>query len=228
LNSFLGAAFENNNASLISLINDAKDITIFAPNNAAMEMVAGSLTSRSEDDLKKLLSYHIVVNEKGGPYYSAQLGNSTTLKTLQGNQIAVSFASNSLFVNSARILTTDLLISGGVVHVIDNVLSPESTAASPNPSLATQSPVLETAGGNTNSSDAPFTSFVPDVTALAAGATGTADSGSYTGPSRSRTSTPARATQTAATGAAASIGRLNVGFGLVITAFAWLLIDTSI
>lgn len=194
-----------------------------------METVGGTLTSMSEGELEKLLSYHIVINNSGsgsgGPYYSTLLTNSTSLKTLQGNDLTVSFSSNSLFANSARILTTDLLISGGVVHVIDNVLNPDSIAASPNPSLATQSPVLETAAGtNTNNiSDTPFTSYVPDVTALAAGgATSTADGGSYVGASRSRTSGPGRPTQTAVAGGAADSRRgSETVLGLVVAGMMW-------
>ena len=166
--SFLGAAYGNKNASLISLINNAKDITIFPPNNAAMEIVGGALTSMSEDELAELLSYHVVIAESGGPCYSPLLTNTTSLKTLQGNEIKVSSASNSIFANSARVLTSDLLISGGVVHVIDNVLDPDATAVSPDPSLATQAPVIETADGNMDDSDTPFTSYVPDATALTA------------------------------------------------------------
>ncbi len=218
--SFLGAAYGNKNASLIPLINAAKDITILAPNNAAMEMVGGVLTSMSEKTLEKLLSYHIVISVSDGPYYAARLTNSTTLKTLQGDQITVSSASNSLFVNSAKILTSDLLIPGGVVHMIDKVHNPDTIAASPNPSLAKQQPVLETAVGNTNSSDAAFTSYVPDVTALAAGTTGTTDSGTYVGASRSRTSSPAMATQTAVQGAASSNAGCTAILGLAVAGMA--------
>lgn len=231
VNSFLGAAYMNKNASLISLINTSKDITIFAPNNAAMKKVSGALTSMSEDDLDQLLSYHIVISEKngGGPYYSTLLTNATTLKSLQGKSLTISSASNSLFVNSARILTSDLLISGGVVHVLDNVLDPDITTVSPNPSLATQAPVLSTAGGSIDlSKDIPFTSYVPDVTALAAGATGTASSAAtYSGASRTGTIGSGIARQTAAVkGAAAGSRRggchIHAFFmGLAIAAMAW-------
>jgi transforming growth factor-beta-induced protein len=229
LNSFVGAAYGNKNGSLISLIDDAKDITIFAPNNAAMELVSGTLTSMSESDLEKLLSYHIVINPNGAPFYSTTLTNSTTLQTLQGNPLTVSSASNSLFVNSARVLTSDLLISGGVIHVIDNVLSPDSTAVSPDPSLATQAPVLETAGGGNADDDkaeAPFTSFVPDVSALIASATAAPEGATSAMASRSKTSAPGRASQTAVKGVAAGLEGVRHGLlGLVGAGAAlWLLV----
>lgn len=200
-----------------------------------MKKVSGALTSMSETDLDELLSYHIVISEKGGsggggPYYSTLLTNTTTLKTLQGKSLIISSASNSLFVNSARILTSDLLISGGVIHVLDIVLDPDITTVSPNPSLATQAPVLSTAGGDVDtSSDIPFTSYVPDVTALAAGATGTASSGAtYQGASRTGTSGSGAARQTSAIKGAAAGSRRGGGChtyaiftGLVIAGITW-------
>lgn len=232
INSFLGAAYANKNASLVSLINEARDITIFAPNNAAMESVSGSLTSMSADDLEKLLTYHMVINPNDtnpGPSYSTVLTNSTTLKSIQGNDLTISFSSNSYFVNSARILTSDLLISGGVIHVIDNVLNPNMAGASPDPSLEIQEPVLETAGSNPDEMDTPFTSSVPDVTALAAGATSTPDPGNYVEASRSRTSVATRPTQTAAAKGAAGLSRrVDTALGVVAMGMAWVVAETYI
>lgn len=224
LKSFLGAAYASKNASLISLINTAKDITIFAPNNAAMHTVSGALTSMSEADLANLLSYHIVLGE-GGPHYSTGLSNGSTLQTVQGSRLSLSFAANALFVNSARILTADLLIGGGVVHVIDNVLDPDEedddgAAARPDPSLATQRPVLETAGGGGgNGTETPFTGFVPDLTVLTAGpmmATATAV-GTYVGASGSRTrsvGTGRAATSTSVARGAAGLSPRQEGCGV--------------
>ena len=185
----------------------------------------------SETDLDELLSYHIVISENGsggdgGPYYSTLLTNTTTLKSLQGKSLTISSASNSLFVNSARILTSDLLISGGVIHVLDNVLDPDITTVSPNPSLATQAPVLSTTDGSIDiSSDIPFTSYVPDVTALAAGATGTASGGAtYGGASRTGTSASGTARQTSAVKGAAIGSRRGGACRHTYAVFTWLVI----
>lgn len=164
ITSFLGATyFSKNNTipALAAFLNETSDLTIFAPNNAALESVASALESLSDDPtaFTKLLDYHIVVGQ-GGPIYSTNLTNGTTLRTLAGETLSISIVANSRFVNSARILTPDLLISNGVVHVLDNVLSPDDTAAVPQPTRATQVPVLST---NTQFtiSEAPFTTFMP-------------------------------------------------------------------
>jgi transforming growth factor-beta-induced protein len=167
LTSFLGATYFTANGTtprLGKLLNETTDLTIFAPNNAAMEMVSSYLISLSSDvtAFDNLLKYHIVAGN-GGPWYSTQFTeNGTVLETLNGASISISFSSNSYFANGARILSSDLLINGGVMHVLDNVLSPDQAGAKPNPSLATQIPALST-GGAYNISSAPFTTFLPNT-----------------------------------------------------------------
>lgn len=226
ITSFLGATYSSKNNSvpaLAAFLNETSDLTIFAPNNAALESIASALESLSNDPIAftKLLDYHIVVGQ-GGPIYSANLTNGTTLRTLAGETLSISMIANSRFVNSARILTPDLLISNGVVHVLDNVLSPDDASAVPQPTRATQVPVLSI---NTqfSISQAPFTTFMPwavvtDVPAT----TGSAGMGIGTGTG---TGAAAAATSTQKGGA----GRVAGGadgmpwFGLAVAGVAALL-----
>jgi transforming growth factor-beta-induced protein len=169
ISSFLGATYYTPNdttSSIATFLNDTSDLTIFAPNNAAMEVVQAALlalsnNAKNSDAFAELLKYHIVA--KGGPYYSTGFSQKgQTLQSLAGGELTLSFSSNSFFVNGARILTSDLLVANGVVHVIDNVLSPDAASDKPNPSLATQAPALST-GGEFNASAAPFTTFLPNT-----------------------------------------------------------------
>lgn len=221
ITSFLGATyFSKNNTipALAAFLNETSDLTIFAPNNAALESVASALESLSDDPtaFTKLLDYHIVVGQ-GGPIYSTNLTNGTTLRTLAGETLSISIVANSRFVNSARILTPDLLISNGVVHVLDNVLSPDDTAAVPQPTRATQVPVLST---NTQFaiSEAPFTTFMPWAVVTNAPPTmGSARTGTVTA-----TATGAVATSTTKGGAGRAAGCADgmPWFGLVGLAVA--------
>ncbi len=72
----------------------------------------------SGHELAKVLDYHIV-NGSNFVGYSSNLPNGTVLKSLQGGNLTVTFASNSIFVNSAKVIQQDLLISNGVLHVLD-------------------------------------------------------------------------------------------------------------
>lgn len=114
---------------------------------------------------------------RGTPNYSPHLTNNTQLPTILSNSngpnahLTITVASNSLFVNSARITQLDILLANGVLHVIDNVLSPNDSAARPVPSLATQLPVISvsSSSGEVQHSDGvPFTTDFPaSATAVA-------------------------------------------------------------
>jgi transforming growth factor-beta-induced protein len=146
LTSFVGALYSNHqNLTLPSYLATAQDITIFVPNNIAFEIVRGAISSLSVSALDQLLSYHVVPGSGSHrPVYSFNFVNGTNLTTLTNQSLQIISIDNAYFVNSARILTSDLLISNGVMHVIDNVLSPNLTTAQPNPTSATQMPVLPT------------------------------------------------------------------------------------
>lgn len=172
LTSFLGATYftppnSTTPPALARYLNVTSDLTLFVPNNAAMSIVAQSLQGLSADPaaLDNLLSYHMVAGN-GGPWFSTSFTNDSTkdqtLTTVNGGTITIRFSSNAYFVNGARVLNTDLMIAGGVMHVIDNVLAPDQAAATPQPSLGTQVPALAT-GGVFNISSAPFTTFLPNT-----------------------------------------------------------------
>ncbi len=122
------------NASLDDYINTQPDVTIFAPNNDAFQRIGSSLATMSSADLAEVLDYHIV-NGTNFVGYSSNLQNGTILKSVQGGNLSISFASNSLFVNSARILQQDLLISNGVMHVIDKYVPLHFPSLKPHPHL---------------------------------------------------------------------------------------------
>lgn len=202
LTSFLGAGYQNR--SLAQYITQARDVTIFVPNNVAFEKVGSTVTSIDARSLTDLLDYHIIVGE-GGPFYTSSFSNNTIYKTLQGGNVTIRQASNSNFVNSARMLQTDLLIANGVMHVIDNVLNPNGTGAVPDPAVGPQAPALT----GSSVADTPFTSIIPSLTSTISsisslppggtGATGTA------GATSTRKTTPTRSSatsQSTATGAA--------------------------
>ena len=142
-----------------------KDLTVFAPSNAAFEGIGATLQNLSDDALTKLLGYHII-NATDFVGYTPSLTNGTTFRTMQGGNLTVTKESNSLFVNSARILQSDILLKNGVMHVIDNVLSPNATGAVPNPSAKSQAPVIQ--GSALSGGALPFTQYLPGSAASTA------------------------------------------------------------
>lgn len=102
-------------ANLVSTVDGLKDVTIFAPSNAAFQAIGSALPNLSTADLSSILTYHVVQGTVG---YSNILTN-TTLKTVNGADVTISITNGSVFVNSAKVIVPNVLIAGGVVHVID-------------------------------------------------------------------------------------------------------------
>ena len=181
-------------AELVETVDTTPNVTIFAPNNAAFQSIGSALRNISTDDLTSVLNYHVINGTIG---YSSTLSN-TTLPTLNGAEVTISVVDGEVFVNSARVVTPDVLVANGVVHVIDNVLNPANATATPDATMSTQVPAFS---GASSATDFPFTSGVPTPTAPAA--TSGAAGGSETSSSASGAAMPMK---TGAVGAAALFG----------------------
>jgi transforming growth factor-beta-induced protein len=100
-------------------------VTILAPTDAAFDALpAGTVESllrpENKAKLRTILLQHVVEGRLG----SADVLNQRALSTLAGQQLAVDFALQR--VGGASFVATDVAFDGGIVHVIDKVLLPES------------------------------------------------------------------------------------------------------
>ena len=102
-------------ADLVSTVDGLRDVTIFAPSNAAFQSIGSALAGASTEALGSILTYHVVQGTVG---YSSLLTN-TTLPTVNGESVTITVVNGSVFVNSAKVTLPDVLVSNGVVHVID-------------------------------------------------------------------------------------------------------------
>ncbi|MCJ1341642.1 hypothetical protein MMC09_006938 [Bachmanniomyces sp. S44760] len=196
LSSAAGALTQTN---LVSTLDSAKDLTVFVPNNAALEAIGSALPNLTTDQLAGILGYHVVNGTVG---YSSTLTNGSMLTSMSGMNLTVTISNGSVFVNSAKVILPDVLVANGVVHVIDNVLNPNATSATPNPTASTQSVAFS---GASSASSAPFTSGIPTPTsALGSGAAGAA-------ASASSTSAAAGAMSSSSSKAAAAVGAMRTG-----------------
>ncbi|KAG4434553.1 hypothetical protein IFR05_009969 [Cadophora sp. M221] len=142
-------------ANLVGTVDGLSDVTIFAPSNDAFQAIGSATANLSVEALSSILTYHVVQGTVG---YSSILSN-TTLTTVNGGNVTISIIDGAVYVNSARVVVPDVLIAGGVVHVIDSVLNPNNTSAAPPTSGATTTtPAFP---GASSASDVPFTSGVP-------------------------------------------------------------------
>jgi uncharacterized surface protein with fasciclin (FAS1) repeats len=144
----------NLNSLLTITVDSLKDVTIFAPSNAAFSAIGSAIGSLSATQLTQILTYHVVPGTIG---YSSLLTN-TTLKTANGESVTITISNGTVFVNSAKVILPDVLVANGVVHVIDGVLNPNNTATAANPS-GTAPPAFSGAS-SVSGGGVPFTSGV--------------------------------------------------------------------
>ncbi|KAI8937167.1 hypothetical protein NX059_006379 [Plenodomus lindquistii] len=167
-----------NATNLVDTVNTTPNLTIFAPNNEAIQNIGSALANLTTDQITDVLTYHVV----SGLGYSSGLENGTELVTVNGESLTVTIGEGGIFVNNARVVVSDVLIANGVVHVIDEVL---------NPTNQTLADTGEDEGdsafeGATPASDVPYTSGQPTpTTTIGSEATEAADPTASGAPSGS-------------------------------------------
>lgn len=147
-------------------VDDLHNVTVFAPANSAFEAVGSAVNNLTSKALVGLLDYHIV---NGTIAYSTDLKNNTRLHTLNNETLTIRNENGSVFVNSAKIVIPNLLVANGVVHVIDNVLNPNNTSATPNPTASSQMAAFKGASSVASIPFANRISVTPTVTPTVTG-----------------------------------------------------------
>ncbi len=115
-------------AGLVDALKGEGPFTVFAPTNKAFEKlpkgtVESLLKPENKDKLVEILTYHVVAGKVMAADV-ARLQSGTKVKTLSGAEVTVKKSGNSIFLNTSRIVSTDIAASNGVIHVIDSVLLP--------------------------------------------------------------------------------------------------------
>ena len=104
---------------LISAVDGLNDVTIFAPSNAAFQAIGSATGSLTTEQLAGILEYHVINGTVG---YSSLLTtglSNESFPTLQGGSVMVEVENGKVFVNSAQVVITDIIIANGVMHVVD-------------------------------------------------------------------------------------------------------------
>jgi transforming growth factor-beta-induced protein len=177
LTAFEGSLYASSSLSTFTQPN----VTIFAPQNEAFQALGSAITTMTSEQLATVMDYHLL---SGNVIYSTGLTNGTKLLTNQGENITIRHSGNNVYINSAQLLTSDILIANGVLHVIDNVLNPQGPGAQPNPVLASQAPVFASASFV---EALPFTSAIPCTVSCPVSSTSVASSASATTSGSSKT-----------------------------------------
>lgn len=113
-------------AGLVSVLKGEGPLTVFAPTDEAFKKLpAGTvenlLKPENKDKLVSILTYHVVA----GRVTADKVVGLTSAKTVNGQELKVSKKDGKVMIDNARVTSTDILASNGVIHVIDTVVLPK-------------------------------------------------------------------------------------------------------
>lgn len=113
-------------AGLVDTLSGNRQLTVFAPTDAAFEDLADSLGMDVADlleldNLGAILTFHVTPGRR----YASSVVNAPRLPTLNGESIDVDgTVLEPGEDDEANIIVTDIEASNGVIHAIDSVLLP--------------------------------------------------------------------------------------------------------
>lgn len=110
-------------AGLVEALNGDRQLTVFAPTDAAFAALLDSLGGSGLNDfpaakLRSILLYHVTPGRRN----ASSVVRASSVDTLNGADIAVD--GTTLDDGQAEIVATDIEASNGVIHVINGVLLP--------------------------------------------------------------------------------------------------------
>jgi uncharacterized surface protein with fasciclin (FAS1) repeats len=135
-------------AGLVDTLSGEGPFTVFAPTDDAFAALPeGTLDSLLEDpegQLTDILLYHVVPGEVMAADVVELAGQE--VETVGGGMLTITVEGETVMVNDATVVTTDIQASNGVIHVIDSVLIPqmdEEAAAEEGEAEAEATPAAE-------------------------------------------------------------------------------------
>ena len=126
-------------AGLVETLSSAGPFTVFAPTNAAFDMlpkgtVETLVKPENKEKLTGILTYHVVAGKLDSKELAKLIkeGNGTAeLKTVAGGKLWAMMKGNKIVLKDesggmATVSIKDVYQSNGVIHVVDHVLLPKS------------------------------------------------------------------------------------------------------
>ena len=126
-------------AGLVETLQGKGPFTVFAPTNAAFDKLPkGTVETLLKPEnlklLQTILTYHVVSGKMSSTDIAAAIkkaGGKATLKTVSGGTLTAWMKGSNVYLtdengNSAKVTIADVNQSNGVIHVIDEVVTPKS------------------------------------------------------------------------------------------------------
>ena len=112
-------------ADLVETLQGDGPFTVFAPTNAAFEKLPEGtvemlLKPENKEKLVSVLTYHVVA----GKVMAADV-KPGEVTTVNGDTATIAMTGDTVTIDSAKVIKTDIKASNGVIHVIDTVIMPD-------------------------------------------------------------------------------------------------------
>ena len=113
-------------ADLVDTLKGEGPFTVFAPTDEAFaKLPEGTLQDllkpENKEKLQSILTYHVVA----GKVMAADVVGMNSAKTVNGQSLTIKVEGDTVMVNNAKVVKTDIGCTNGVIHVIDTVLLPK-------------------------------------------------------------------------------------------------------
>jgi uncharacterized surface protein with fasciclin (FAS1) repeats len=115
-------------AGLVDTLKSEGPFTVFAPTDEAFAKlpegtVESLLKPENQDQLKAILTYHVV---PGKTMSSDLAGKQVEVVSVEGSAIPIDATGDNVMVGDATVTQADVEADNGVIHVIDEVIQPQS------------------------------------------------------------------------------------------------------
>jgi uncharacterized surface protein with fasciclin (FAS1) repeats len=110
-------------AGLAKTLQGKGPYTVFAPTDAAFAKVPDATLARLARNRAKLRSV-LLLHVAEGRLTAAKVTKRRSVKTLNGQRLAIRVRDGKVFVGGARVVTANVAASNGVIHAINKVLLP--------------------------------------------------------------------------------------------------------
>jgi uncharacterized surface protein with fasciclin (FAS1) repeats len=111
-------------ADLSEPLSGEGPFTVFAPTDEAFAALPeGTIESllKDKEKLASILTYHVL----DGAVRAEGVIGMEKAETLNGQSVMVTVSDEGVMIDQARVITTDITCSNGVIHVIDAVMLPK-------------------------------------------------------------------------------------------------------
>ncbi|WP_376694573.1 fasciclin domain-containing protein [Wenzhouxiangella sp. EGI_FJ10409] len=110
-------------AGLVETLSGDGPFTVFAPTDEAFAKIPEADLNAllaDKEALANVLTYHVVA----GKVMASDVVNLSEAGTVQGSTVDISVDGDTVMIDGAQVIKTDIKTSNGVIHVIDTVIMP--------------------------------------------------------------------------------------------------------